>query len=91
MANEDSIKNEITILLTFSKVSRVGNYHTNSRNWTKIEYVRDFLSVLFACMFEEDPSKIKLLSPGQKFPNNMSTGPFGSLGNINSDQICPKT
>ena len=58
---EDSIKTGIPIVrTTFSEVYgalKCGNSHANSRNWLKIEFVRDFLPVLVICKFDEDSIK----------------------------------
>ena len=37
--------------------SRAANSPANGQNWAKIKFVRDFITVLVICKFDEDPNK----------------------------------
>ena len=41
----------------FFRHSRTSNFEMNSPIWSKFELVRDFMPVLVACKFDQDPTK----------------------------------
>ena len=47
---------------------RVGNYHADIQNWTKIKLVPDVMPVLIICMFDEDPIKSEIAIVRTLFP-----------------------
>ena len=48
--------------------SRASNSKANGPIWLEIELVRDFMSILITCKFDEHPIKMKLLSLEEHFP-----------------------
>ena len=72
------------------RVSRAGNSHANSQNWSKIKLVRDFMPILISCKFDEDPIKIEVAIVRTTFYPLYVYGILkGSNSHVNGP-ICPK-